>query len=328
MISTSCRHAMLAALALCGATLATPTASAQPNGQPVRLVVGYAAGGPADQAARLFAVALGKALNANVIVDNKPGANATLAGYEVVRARPDGATLWFAASAALTVAPNIMKSLPYDPAKDLAPVAPVARYYNMLVANVKEPFKGTQDLVAYARAHPGKLSYGSSGVGSSNHVAMALFARQAQVQLNHIPYKGNAPAMTDTIGGQIDVMFDIISTASGYVQSGKVKPIAVGSPKRSASLPGVPTFRESGIAGLKDYEAGGWYAIYAPKGVTPEQTQKLAAAVRQAVEDVELRKRYAELGYEQWSGTTQDVVNTAARERTQWASVLKGVTLD
>ncbi|AGW95709.1 ABC transporter substrate-binding protein [Ralstonia pickettii DTP0602] len=328
MISTSRRHLFLSGLALCATTLASAPATAQGNGQPVRLVVGYAAGGPADQAARLFAVALGKTLNANVIVDNKPGANATLAGYEVVRAKPDGATLWFAASAALTVAPNIMKSLPYDPAKDLTPVAPVARYYNMLVANNKEPFKSTQELVAYAKAHPGKLSYGSSGVGSSNHVAMALFARQAQVELNHIPYKGNAPAMTDTIGGQIDMMFDIISTASGYVQSGKVKPIAVGSPKRNPSLPNVPTFREAGIPALKDYEAGGWYAIYAPKGVAPELTQKLAAAVRKAVEDAGLKKRYAELGYEQWSGTTQDVVNTAARERTQWASVLKGVTLD
>ncbi len=327
-MSASRRRLLLSTLALCGAALATVSAHAQAGGQPIRLVVGYAAGGPADQAARLFAVALGKSLNANVIVDNKPGANATLAGHEVVRARPDGNTLWFAASAALTVAPNIMRHLPFDPAKDLTPVAPVARYYNMLVANQKEPFRTTQELVAYAKAHPGKLSYGSSGVGSSNHIAAALFARQAQIELNHIPYKGNAPAMTDTIGGQIDLLFDIISTASSYVHGGKVKAIAVGSPKRSPALPDVPTFRESGIAGLKDYEAGGWYAIYAPRGMAPELARKLGQAVQQAVADPDLKKRYADVGYEQWNGSAQDVVNTAARERAQWATVLQGVTLD
>ena len=321
------RRTLLSGLIVGAAVLGAGAAMAQSN-PPVRLVVGYAAGGPADQGARLFAAALGKALNATVVVDNKPGANATLAGHEVVRAKADGNTLWFAASAGITVAPNIMKRMPFDPAKDLTPIAPVARYYNMLVVNNSEPFTSTQELVSYAKAHPGKLSYGSSGVGSSNHVAAALFSRQANVALNHIPYKGNAPAMTDTIGGQIDMLFDIISTASGYVHGGKVRAIAVGSPNRSPALPNVPTFRESGIAGLKDYEAGGWYAVYAPRGLTPELTQKLTAAVKHAVADPDLRKRYAELGYEQWNGNTEDLVNTAARERTQWASVLQGVTLD
>lgn len=328
MKSISRRNTLLCGLTFCGAALLPATALAQVSGQPVRLVLGYAAGGPADQAARLFAAGLGKVLNTQVIVDNKPGANATIAGNEVVRAKPDGATLWFAASATITVAPNVMKSMPFDPAKDLTPLGPVARYYNMLVANVSEPYKTTQELVARAKAKPGALAYGSSGVGSSNHVAAVLFAKRAGIELTHIPYKGNAPAMTDIMGGQLNLLFDIVSTASTYVQSGKVKAIAVGSPKRSPSLPDVPTFRESGIPGLKDYESGGWYAIYGPKGLPADVAQKLTKAVQQAVSAPEFKARYAELGYEQWAGSTQDVVNTAARERALWADVLKGITME
>ena len=193
------RRTLLSGLILGAAVLGAGAAMAQSN-PPVRLVVGYAAGGPADQGARLFAAALGKALNATVVVDNKPGANATLAGNEVVRAKPDGTTLWFAASAAITVAPNIMKRMPFDPARDLTPIAPLARYYNMLVVNNSEPFTSTKELVSYAKAHPGKLSYGSSGVGSSNHVAAALFARFASRQEDSPAMKAIA-ALRQQFGG-------------------------------------------------------------------------------------------------------------------------------
>jgi tripartite-type tricarboxylate transporter receptor subunit TctC len=328
MTSTSRRNTLLGALAVGGAGLLPAPVLSQEAGRTVRLVLGYAPGGPADQGARLFAAELGKVLNTVVVVDNKPGANATIAGNDVVRARPDGTTLWFAASATATVAPNIMKRMSFDPAKDLTPLAPVARYYNMLVANVSEPYKTTQELVAHAKAHPGALNYGSSGVGSSNHVAAVLFARQAGIELNHIPYKGNAPAMTDIIGGQLNLLFDIISTATTYVQSGRVKAIAVGSPKRSPSLPDVPTFRESGIKELENYESVGWYAIYGPQGMPTDVAQKLTKAVQQVASSPEFKARYAELGYEQWPGSTQELVDTAARERALLADVLKGVTME
>lgn len=320
------RKMLTAALAVAGGLAVSVPAAAQ-NQQPVRLMVGYAAGGPADQAARLFGMALGRALNTNVVVENKGGANGTLAASEVVRAKPDGLTLWFAASATPTVAPHLLK-MSYDLATDLEPLGPVARYYNMLVANNQQPFSTAQELVAYAKAHPEKVSYGSSGVGSSNHLAAALLAQKADLQLNHAPYKGNAPAMTDTMGGQLSMIFDIISTASGFVQSGKLKAIAVGSPERSPLLPHVPTFRESGIEGLKDYEAGGWYGIYAPKGLSPALQERLVAGVRAAVADEELKKRYAELAYEQWQGTPKDLAETAARERAQWGALLKGMTIN
>jgi tripartite-type tricarboxylate transporter receptor subunit TctC len=171
---------------------AAPAAAQDP--QPIRLIVGYSAGGPVDQGARLFGVALSRELGSSVVVENKPGANATMAGSEVVRAKADGLTLWFAASPTITISPNVMSKMSFDPSRDLTPVAPILSYYNVLVVNNGEPYKNTQELVAYAKAHPGKLNYGSAGVGGSNHLGALLFARRSGIEMNHIPYKGNAPA--------------------------------------------------------------------------------------------------------------------------------------
>ena len=321
------RRLAIAALTLTPLALAPLPALAQ-EGQPVRLIVGYAAGGPVDQGARLFGQALAKELNTTVMVENKTGANATIAGSEVVRAKPDGLTLWFAASPTITISPNVMSKMPFDPAKDLAPVAPILSYYNLLVVNNSEPYKSLQELVAYAKANPGKLAYGSAGVGASNHLGALLFARRSGIEMNHIPYKGNAPAMTDLIGGQLNMMLDIISTASNYVHAGKVRALAVTSPQRNAALPDVPTFAESGIEGLKGFDVGGWYGIYGPKGMSPELVAKLNKAVNAALAQPDLKKRYKELGYDEWTGSPQTLAERAAKERAMWATVTQGITVD
>lgn len=323
----STRRIALAALALAPLALAIPPAAAQ-EAPPVRLLVGYSAGGPVDQGARLFGVALAKALGTPVIVENKPGANATLAGSEVVRSKPDGLTLWFAASPTITISPNVMSKMPFDPAKDLLPVAPILSYYNVLVVNNSEPYKNVQELVASAKANPGKFSYGSAGVGGSNHLGTLLFAKRSGIEMNHIPYKGNAPAMTDVIGGQLNMMMDIISTASTYIHSGKVRAIAVTSPQRNASLPDVPTFAESGIEGLKGFDVGGWYGVYGPKGMAPELVAKLNKAINVALDQPELKKRFKELGYEEWTGAPQKLAERGAQERAMWATVTQGITVD
>ena len=310
-----------AALALCGA------AQAQ-SGAPIRLLVGYSAGGPVDQGARLFALALSKELGNPVVVENKTGANATLAGSEVARAKPDGLTLWYAASPTITISPNVMTKMQFDPVKDLTPIAPVLSYYNVLVVNNDQPYKNTQELVAAAKAAPGKLNYASAGVGGSNHLGALLFAKRSGIELNHVPYKGNAPAMTDVIGGQIQMMLDIISTASVYINSGKVRAIAVTSPQRNPSLPNVPTFAESGIEGLKGFDVGGWYAVYGPKGMTPELQTKLNKAVNAALAQSELKAKYKELGYEEWVGTPQTLSERAAKERQMWSTVAQGIVVD
>ena len=310
-----------AAFAACGA------AQAQ-SGAPIRLLVGYSAGGPVDQGARLFALALSKELGNPVVVENKTGANATLAGSEVARAKPDGLTLWYAASPTITISPNVMTKMQFDPVKDLTPIAPVLSYYNVLVVNNDQPFKNTQELVAAGKAAPGKLNYASAGVGGSNHLGALLFAKRSGIELNHVPYKGNAPAMTDVIGGQIQMMLDIISTASVYINSGKVRAIAVTSPQRNPSLPNVPTFAESGIEGLKGFDVGGWYAVYGPKGMAPELQTKLNKAVNAALAQPELKAKYKELGYEEWVGSPQTLSERAAKERQMWSTVTQGIVVD
>ncbi|SDM08672.1 Tripartite-type tricarboxylate transporter, receptor component TctC [Oryzisolibacter propanilivorax] len=321
------RRHLLAVLACAPLALSPLPASAQ-DGAPVRLLVGYSAGGPVDQGARLFGQALAKELNTAVIVENKPGANATLAGSEVVRAKPDGLTLWFAASPTITISPNVMAKMPFDPARDLTPVAPILSYYNVLVVNNGEPYKNVQELVAHAKAHPGKLAYGSAGVGGSNHLGALLLARRSGIELNHIPYKGNAPAMTDVIGGQLNMMLDIISTASSYIHAGKVRAIAVTSPRRNPSLPDVPTVAESGIDGLKDFDVGGWYGLYGPRELPPEQVARLNRAANAALAQPELKKRLQDLGYELWTGSPQQLAERAARERTLWSTVTQGIVVN
>jgi len=328
-MTTLSRRSLLAATAIaCAAFAVSGSAHAQGSGAPVRLLVGYSAGGPVDQGARLFAIALSKELGQTVVVENKTGANATLAGSEVVRAKPDGLTLWFAASPTITISPNVMSKMQFDPAKDLTPIAPVLSYYNVLVVNNDQPFKNTQELVAYAKAHPGKLNYASAGVGGSNHLGALLFAKRSGVEMNHVPYKGNAPAMTDVIGGQINMMLDIISTASTYIHSGKVRAIAVTSPQRNPSLPNVPTFAESGIEGLKGFDVGGWYGVYGPKNMPADLTAKLNRATNAALAQPELKAKYKDLGYDEWVGSPEKLAERAAQERQMWSTVTQGIVID
>lgn len=318
------RRRLLAAAMLAALSIQTP-ARAQGDGGPVRLVVGYAAGGPVDQTARILAPLLAKELGTSVVVDNKGGAGGTLAGGEVARARPDGRTLWLAASPTITISPNVMRKMGFDPARDLVPVAPVLGYYNVLMAHPAQPYQNAPELVAYAKAHPDALSYGSSGVGSSNHLGVLLFAHRAGIELNHIPYKGNAPAVGDLLGGQISMMMDIVSTATPHIQSGKLRAIAIMAPRRNPSLPEVPTFAESGLQGL---DIGGWYGVYAPKSLPGVQVTQLNKAFHAVLAQPAVQARLRELGYEPWTGSPATLAERAARERAIWATVTKGIEVE
>lgn len=322
------RRAVVIALGLMAASALPGVAWSQaaPGAQgPVRLLVGYAAGGPVDAAARLFAPALSKELGVQVVVENKPGANATLAGDMVAKGTPDGSVLWFAASPTITISPNVMKKMPFDPARDLVPVAPVLSYYNVLVVNKELPFKSLKELTEHARANPGKLTYGSAGIGGSNHLCGELFALQTKTRLTHVPYKGNAPAMTDVIGGQLTMMFDIVGGARQFIQSGKVRAIAVTSPRRNPSLPDVPTMDEAGLAG---FDVGGWYAVYAPPATPAATVSRLGDATTRALAQPELKARLEELGYELWPGAPRLVTERAQKERALWATVTKGIEIE
>lgn len=314
-----------AALATSAALCATTSGHAQvlpPAGSTVRLVVGYAAGGPVDAAARLFAPHFSREIGLPVVVENRPGAGGATGGDSVVKAAPNGQLLFFAASPTMTISPHILKAMPFDPLKDLAPVAPILSYANVLVANLQQPFKTVSELVTHAKANPGRVAYGSAGIGASNHLSGELLALRTGTKMSHVPYRGNAPAMTDVIGGQIQMMFDIIGSARNYVASGRVRALAVTSRERNPSMPDVPTMRE---AGVPDLEVGGWYGLFGPLKMPAEMVARYNEAARRALANEELRAKLIEQGYELWSGTPQMLTERTARELALWATVAKDV---
>jgi tripartite-type tricarboxylate transporter receptor subunit TctC len=311
---------------LCTAALSVLSAPvlAQSDKQ-VRLLVGYAAGGPVDAMARIFAPMLARELGQPVIVENKPGASGALAGELTVSAAPDGLTLFFAASPTITIVPHIQKKMRYDPARDLTAVVPLLSYANVLVINKDNPARNVEDLLAQARANPGKLFYGSAGVGASNHLSGELLAAQGKVKLVHVPYKGNAPAMTDVIGGQLTMMFDIVGGATKYITAGQVRALAVTSAQRNPMLPNVPTLRESG---LPNYEVGGWYGLYGPPKLPAAIIARLTEATHRVQALPEMQARLADLGYTAWAGNGEQLAAQARKEFELWSTVTKGIEIE
>ncbi len=314
------RLAVLAALT----AVATGPTWAQTD-KPIRLAVGYAAGGPVDSMARIFAPLLSRELGQSVLVENKPGASGALAGELTVTGPADGTAIFFAASPTITIVPHIQKKLRYDPMKDLTPVAPLLTYANVLVVGKDNPARTLEELLANARAQPGKVFYGSAGVGASNHLSGELLAAQAKVQMVHVPYKGNAPAMNDVIGGQLSMMFDIVGGARKYILAGQVRALAVTSSARNPMLPEVPTMREAGMPG---YEVVGWMGLYGPKSMAPGVAARLAEATRKVLASAEMQTRLTDLGYSAWSGSGDQLAAHARKEFDMWSTVTKGIEIE
>ncbi len=319
------RRAAVAAISCAVAMLPLPLAAqttGPASGQPIRLIVGYAPGGPVDSAARLFAPHFARELGQTVIVENRPGAAGALGGDAVAKSQPQAGLLFFTASPTVTITPHLIKAMPFDPVKDIAAIAPVVAYANVLVVNKDQPFKTVSELIAYAKANPGKLAYGSAGIGASNHLSGELLALRTGTQMTHVPYKGNAPAMTDVIGGQISMMFDIVGTARNYIASGRVRAVAVTSRERNASLPDVPSMREAGVV---DYEVGGWFGIYGPANLPADLITRYNEATRKALMTDELKSKLVEQGYDIWTGPPQVLSERAAKELALWGPVTKGI---
>ena len=230
--------------------------------KPIRIIVPFAPGGGVDIMARLVADFMGRDFGKSVIVENKPGAGTIMGTAAAANSTPDGYTLLMA-SAPYAIIPSIKAKLPYDPFKAFAPVALVARSFDIVVVNPKLPFKSVQDVIAYAKANPAKLNFGSPGIGSSPHLAGELFKSLAHVDITHVPYKGSAPALTDLLSGQIQLMFSTVPSAAAYVRGGQLRALAVTSVQRSAAYPDLPTVAE---AGVPDYVVEGWYGLFAPAG--------------------------------------------------------------
>jgi tripartite-type tricarboxylate transporter receptor subunit TctC len=321
------RRQLMAALAGSAALAALPSRSFAQQPLPplpplIKLVVGYSAGGPVDGAARLLAPALGQELGTQVIVDNRPGASGSLGGDAVAKAAPDGAMLFFGASPTITINPNVQRRMAFDPMKDLTPLAPLVDYTNVLVVHNELPVRNVSELLAYAKARPGKVFYGSAGVGASNHLSGALLEKMTGVQMTHVPYKGSAPALADVMGGTVTMMFDIIATSKPFIQSGKVRALAVTSRQRNRMLPDVPTMIESGVPG---YDVGGWFGLYGPARMDPALVARVNAAAQKMLAREDIAHRLREQGYDVWSGGSELLATKGVSDRKLWASASKGI---
>jgi tripartite-type tricarboxylate transporter receptor subunit TctC len=291
--------------------------------RPVRLVTPYPPGGSTDLLARSVAASMSKSLGQQVIVDTKAGAGGILAAQETAKAAPDGYTFLLVAAGIVTMNQSIYKKLPYDPAKDFAPLTIAVRMPLLVVSNPSRPFKTIEELVAYAKANPGKLSYGSAGTGTSQHLAGELFKSMAKVDILHVPYKGGAPAMTDLIGGQVDLMFVQRPSAVPQVKAGRIRALATGSATRNSLTPDLPTVAESGLPG---YDSDTWYGFVVPAGVPAPIAAKLHGAVKAAL--VENADALANDGFTLEAGTQKAMEETMRAESAKWASVIKAAKIE
>ena len=266
-------------------------AQSWPN-KPIKFVVGFAPGGATDVVGRLMAKKIGDALGQPIVIENRAGGSSNIGAEVVVRAAPDGYTFYVCAiTSAINV--SLFPKLPFDFAKDFEPVALFANVPNILVVHPSVPAKTVKELIDYARAQPGKLSYASSGAGTSIHLSAELFKMLAKVDMVHIPYKGSGPAMTDMIGGQVQVMFDNMPSALPHVKAGKLRALAVTSAQRSPSAPDVPTMNEAGVAG---FDVQSWFGLVAPKGTPKEIITRVNAEAVKALGTADIKERFLDLG--------------------------------
>lgn len=307
----------LAALALGAFALGTAAQDSYPN-KAVKLVVPYAAGGPADLLARSVAEKLGPRLGQPVVIENKPGAGGHTGAELVARGAADGYTLVLA-TIAHNGAVKLYPNLRYDPTKELKPVILIAESPSVLLVRQDLPVKSVPELLALARAQPGKLSYGSAGNGSAMHMAAELFRYMTKIEYTHVPYRGGAPAMADLLGGQIDLLFESLGTAHAQLKSGKVRALAVTGTSRSVSLPDVPTIAESGLPG---YSSVPWYTISVASGVPAGVVNKLNTEINAVLKDQDLVRRWETLGVVALGGSPADAVKRNQAETEKWSAVI------
>lgn len=316
--------ASAAALTFAGPGIAQD-ATAWPE-RDIEFIVPYAAGGPTDILARLIGQKLQEQFGKSIIIENKPGGNGSIGAIAAARAEPDGYTIYLGGISTMSVAPALSENLPYDPNEDFAPVSLLSRQAILLMAAPEFPASNLQDYIAAAKADPGGVSYATSGNGTSGHMAAELFQLAADVELNHIPYKGSSPALNDLMGSQLNSMFGTMLAAVPNVRSGAIKAIAVSGAERSVALPDVPTFAEQG---LTDYEPGSWNGIYVPAGTPPEVIDKLNAAIAVALDSQELADKLAADGSTPAHSTPAELSELMKAEQAKWKDVVEraGVTI-
>jgi tripartite-type tricarboxylate transporter receptor subunit TctC len=310
---------LLAFAALSFAAFSANPASAGYPDRIVRIVVPFAPGGGTDVIARTLAQEMAKDLGASVIIENKPGAGTIIGTQAVATSQPDGYTLLMG-TFANAVNPSLNAKLPYDPHKDFAPVALVARSFNIVVVNPNSPIESIADLIAAAKADPDKLSYGTFGTGTSAHLAGELFKNMAKVNLTMVPYKGAAPAITDLIGGQIQVMFTTVASAASLIAGGQLRALAVTSVERSPAFPDLPTVAEAGVPG---YAAESWYGLFAPARTPPDLIDRLNKSAALAVRSEAFKKLGVNEGLVMIARPPEELDRYFRGEEERWRKVIQ-----
>ena len=324
-MKTFLMRTLSAAVLATAASLVAPAAALAQNypDKPIRMVLPFPPGGVTDLLARALAEKLSPRLGQPVVIDNKPGAGTILASDLVARAPADGYTLLLAASS-LGTAPLLYDKVGYDAIKSFAPVTQVASVVHVLVVNQQLPVKSVAELIAYAKANPGKLNYASTGSGTSTHLEGELFKSMANTFMVHIPYKGSGPALTDVVGGQVSVMFDALGSSGPFIRSGKLRALAVTTGKRSPSIPELPTVAESGLPG---YEAMPWLGIVAPAGTPQPIVDRLHRETAEILKDPELRERFKGWGLDIIGNSPAEFSSFLRRDIDQWAKVISSAKI-
>ena len=308
-------------------TQPNPSSPSSSSGRTIRLVVPFPAGGPTDIVARPLAQMLGDAMKVAVIVDNRGGAGGAIGADVVAKSAPDGTTLLMATVGTHAINPALYKKLPYDAVKDFTPIALVAAAPVAIVVHPSQKATDVASLVRIAKSEPGKLTYGTAGNGTPGHLTGELFKSTTAIDVQHVPYKGSAPAVTDLLGGQIAIMFDPLQSVLQHIQSGKLRPIAITSQTRSPALPNVPTVAESGYP---NFETTAWWGIYAPAGLPAPQAQQLATEIEKIVRSDAFRNTLGPLGVTPTVVTLGAFAEFQAKEAAKWGTAVRasGATID
>jgi tripartite-type tricarboxylate transporter receptor subunit TctC len=323
------RKALLAALCLAGASLAamSPAAAQAYPDRPIRVVVPFAAGGASDVVARAIAPKLTDKLGQSVVVENRTGAGGSLGVTQVVRAPADGYTLLLGSSSEIAQYPNVVANPPYDAQRDFTPIALIATVPLVLTVVERLPVKSVSELLDHARRNPGKLNYGSAGVGSSTHLAVLLLTSMTGTTMTHVPYRGSAPAVADLIAGNVDLGILTMSAVLPHAGGGKVRPIAVSTTRRAAALPDLPTIHESGVAG---YNTGLWTGLMGPANLPPAIVARLHGAVAEALASPDMKEILVRVGAEQTGGAPEQFAAEIRRDLAVWRDLVQktGIRID
>ena len=311
--------AALLAAALALAPAQGALAQAYPS-KPIRIICPFPPGGGVDITARAIGLELSKSMGQPVTVENKPGAGGNIGAAETARAAPDGYTLFLTLNSLHSISPLLYSKLPFDAMKDFAFITPLVAFSNVLIVNPANPAKSVQELVAQARAQPGKLTYASSGNGTNVHLVGELFRSLAGVDIVHVPYKGSAPALTDMLGGNVTMMFETIPFAISQIKSGKLRALAVTSARRQPLLPEVPTLAESGLPG---FDTIAWYGLIAPAATPRDVVMKLNSEAIKGANSKEFRERMEPLGFEIVTGSPERMAEMVRADAARWAPVVK-----